>query len=85
MDIMKHRAEILKRQVGDEYMLYDAAGRKVHVLNETAHFVWELCDGTCSIDDMVSRAAKTFDTDPAELRSDIEACLKEFRTLSLLE
>lgn len=85
METVKRRSEIMKRPVGKEYMLYDAVGRKVHVLNETAHFVWELCDGTCSIDDIVSRAAAAFDASPDELRADIEGCLKEFRSLSLLE
>lgn len=85
MGILKKKAEILERQVGEEYMLYDAVGRKVHVLNETAHFVWGLCDGTCDEAAVMVRASEAYGQPAEPLQADIEACLAELRELGLLE
>ena len=81
---MKKRTDILERQVGEEHMLYDAAGRRVHVLNETARFVWALCDGRNGVEEMLAEAAKEYEAPANQLRADIEACLAELKELGLL-
>ena len=85
METLKKRPGIQERPVGEEHMLYDATGRKVHVLNETAFFVWNLCDGNQSQDDIIRRAGSDFEGGPASLREDIASCIAEFHSLGLLE
>lgn len=85
MDTLKKRSGILERPVGEEHMLYDASGRKVHVLSETAFFVWNLCDGEQSQDDIILQAGSEFECAPESLREDIAGCIAEFRSLGLLE
>ena len=70
------RQEVLERQVGDEWMLYDAVGRAVHVLNVPARFVWQRCDGQHALDDFVREAREEFDVDDASARQDIAECLQ---------
>lgn len=85
MDSLKKRSDILERKMGEEHMLYDVAGRKVHVLNKTAYFIWGLCDGVRTLDDMVHQAAADFKAEPGHVKADIEECIQELRALSLLE
>jgi hypothetical protein len=70
------RQDVLERQVGDEWMLYDAVGRAVHVLNATARFVWRRCDGQHALDDFVREARLEFDVEEALARQDIRECLQ---------
>ena len=52
MEKPKVRNDITLQDLGDEIMLYDTDGEKVHVLNHTAGIIWNLCDGQHSIDQM---------------------------------
>jgi hypothetical protein len=74
----------MAREVGGELMLYDATGKVVHVLNDTARFVWERCDGKHSADDILVEAQKAYDASADAARADIHECLATFRKLSLL-
>ena len=78
------REGIMERQVGDERMLYDAVGRAVHVLNETAYFIWERCDGKHSADEIVAEAVQLSDLPEEELRIDVEGCIETFRALAIV-
>ena len=46
------KQEILSKGLGDEVVLYSKDGKTIHVLNRTAHMIWELCDGQHSAQDM---------------------------------
>jgi PqqD family protein of HPr-rel-A system len=79
------RDDIMQRQVGQEHMLYDSSGGAVHVLNESAKFVWEHCDGSQSADEIAAAAVEEYGITEEQARSDIEQCLDTFRELSLLK
>lgn len=70
------RENVLERQVGDEWVLYDTVGRAVHVLNAPARFVWLRCDGEHALDDMVREAREQFEVEEATARQDIGECLE---------
>ena len=84
MEVLTRRDDILAREVGKEYMLYDAAGKIVHVLNDTAHFIWEHCNGKHTQDDIVQQAVSTYNISREKAVIDIKDCISEFRRLSLL-
>lgn len=81
----KHREDVMEREVGDEKMIYDPAHKNVHVISETAFFVWQRCDGQHSVEDIAAEAAAKYGAAAEEVRPDIEKCLAQFRELSLLE
>ncbi|NSW56574.1 MAG: PqqD family protein [Armatimonadetes bacterium] len=85
MDKPVRRKDLLGRQVADEWMIYDASGKAVHVLNETARFVWDRCDGEHDVEDIVAEAVALYEVSEAEAREDILACLASFAELSILE
>ena len=43
---------ILSRQLGNEWILYDTASGAVHVINSMAEFVWRMCDGSHDLVDI---------------------------------
>ena len=79
------RSGIKEKDVGGELMLYDVFGKYVHVLNDTALFIWQRCDGEHSLDDIVTEAATIYDVSEEQIRLDIEECLETFRELSIIQ
>ena len=77
--------EIKERNVGNEMMLYDVAGKTIHVLNNTASFVWTCCDGNHTTDDMVKKATGAFNITEDQANTDIEECLASFRELNIIQ
>ena len=75
---------LMERDLAAERILYDVSGKVVHVLNEVASFVWSLCDGKNTIDDIVKLATDSYDVPEEDARADIEACLKELENLSVI-
>ena len=49
----KQKSGVSSRKLGQDLMLYDPKSDKVHVLNETAAFIWGLLDGTNTTEDIL--------------------------------
>ena len=79
------REEIMERQIRDEHMLYDAVRKVVHVVNETAYFIWKRCDGQHTVEDIVREAASVSGTTEDFVRADVEQCMTLFREKGLLQ
>lgn len=63
----------------DELYLYDERNRRMHQLNPTARQIFELCDGTRGVDEIVASVARMFPQAPAEvIRRDVERILDQF-------
>lgn len=68
----KRRAGVRAKDIGGETILYDTDREAIHVLNATAGVVWELCDGSHSVQEIAGRLAEAFEaTDDAGL--DVES------------
>jgi hypothetical protein len=70
-------ADVLRRELGAETVLYTSEMKAVHVLNRTARLIWEMCDGHHTLADMErhlrTRFAVGMDYD---LVPDIQAALR---------
>ena len=64
------KPELLAQELGEEMLLVDADGSTVHVLNPTARFIWERCDGQCSATDIARALQASFSVGPER---DVEA------------
>jgi hypothetical protein len=75
-----------EQDLGEEFMLYDEPHDRVHVLNRTARFIWDLCDGTRTGEEILARVRQHFDgsreKDPA---ADVQMILAVFRKKKLIE
>ena len=72
-------------RTGDQALLVDDEGGSVHVVNRTAARVWELCDGSPTVESVVESFARDYQLAPATARSDIAHILDSFRGLGLVE
>ena len=77
---------IVSRQLGDELLLYDSDKSVVHITNETAETIWQLCDGSHTISDMENHVREAFDApDGTDVKADITAIIKEFHGLGIID
>jgi PqqD family protein of HPr-rel-A system len=79
-----HATSILGKDLGDEYLFYDAAREQVHVLNATARAIYLLCDGNASVREIVDRFGARFAVDGGTARRDVEETLDRLRSLGLV-
>jgi hypothetical protein len=79
------RADLVLRRVGSEWVLYDAAQERAHVLNLTAAVIWTYCDGEherASIAEAIAREAPGIDAH--DIRGDVDDVLRRFADEGLL-
>ena len=74
----------LRRDEGDETLLFDPANGAIHSLNATARRIWELCDGARSVDEIARALAAEYDLTDDQIRHDVAALVAEMRTLGLI-
>ena len=73
-------------QVEKELMLHDSAAQKVYALNPSAAFVWNLCDGTHTIEQMIAAAETQFgNTTQVDISQDVHQTIDWFNEYGLLE
>ncbi len=70
--------------VDQELIVLDTENQKVHKLNGTAAAVFESCDGSQSVDDIVSWLCDTFDVPRTQVEGDVRQILVVFTENGLL-
>ena len=55
-----------KRWAGNDLVLYNPLRGRMHVLNASAAFIWRLCDGSRSQEEMTDRLTAEFQIDEGE-------------------
>jgi hypothetical protein len=78
------RSDISAQAIGDEVMLYDSAGEKIHVLNHSAQAIWKLCNGRNTLDDIRREMACMYPDAGSDLIDDISSIVAEFIRKGLL-
>lgn len=79
------RVDVRTVEIGSELFVYDDRKRLQHHLNSTARRIWELCDGTHSVDEIVAEIRRLFPGEPEErVRADVERTLELMRERELL-
>jgi PqqD family protein of HPr-rel-A system len=74
----------LRRDEGDEAILFDPSNGAIHSLNPTARRVWELCDGAHTIDEIAGILEAEYELSAGQSRGDVAAVIEEMRTLGLI-
>lgn len=88
MDTRKplRKSDIVSQKIGDECMLYDPSTGSMHVINSTAEFVFNLCDGTKNLGEIEHLMQKTHQiSEKHHVRKDLEAILKSFSDLGIIQ
>ena len=80
------RPDVLTRSTRRQRMLYDRSSNTFHELNETAEFIWGLCDGTNTIEKIEQKLREHFDVPGnADVRGDIQRTLSTLNKKGLLQ
>lgn len=80
------RSTVLRRDMGEETVLYDSKTGAVHALNPTASLVWDLCDGEHSLESMEEILRGQFAVSESEsVSEDIRKVVDRFADEGLLE
>ena len=78
------RDDLVLRRVGEETLILDRAGERIHQLNATASHVWSRCDGRTARSVVAQELATQYGISPDDAASDVEALLLQLRQLGLL-
>jgi len=72
-------------QLQDGAVLYDTFQDKVYTLNLTAAYVWNFCDGTRSVDEIIGRIEENICGASESVSKDTRNIILQFRDKGLLE
>ena len=71
--------------LGKEWFLHDKNNGNVHVINGTARFIWKLCDGCNTLEEIESAIKVSYEIRPdGDLANIIKDILHQFWQLGLL-
>jgi hypothetical protein len=81
----QQRPNIMANDLGEQMALYSVEGKAVHVLNPTAHLIWDLCDGEHSLEDIEAAIRSSFSVpEDRDVQADIRRTIKELSDKGLL-
>lgn len=78
------RSDVRTQEVDGEILVLDDQNGYIHQLNDTAGFVWLLCDGKTTKSDIVRRVVEAFEVDDAVADKDVTEIIDRLRDLNLL-
>jgi hypothetical protein len=79
------RPEVWLRKTDKEIAMYDPLGNRVHLLNDTALAIWELCDGNTEPAEMVTAICDLCDMHRDVVSEDVMRILGEFDAAGLIQ
>jgi len=77
--------DIIWRRIGDDVVIIKDDGQATHVLNKTAAYIWELCDGKSGIDDIAASLCERYDVSPEEARADTRATIENLTKAGIIK
>ncbi len=74
----------LAKDLTDEFLLYDARGAKVHVLNANMREIYLHCDGHHSVDELAGILVAEFEVDGPTAKRDTIKVLEQLIDLEII-
>ena len=82
--VPSRRCGVLDYRLVDEMVIYDPVSSQAASLNGTAGMIWELCDGTRSVQALCLEMAQRFDVSTDEVGPSIRDGVERLCELGLL-
>lgn len=79
------RSDVWLRQAGRENAVFDPEAGNLHLLNDTALAIWQLCDGETWPDEMVAAICEISGLHEDVVAEDIGRILREFERSGILK
>jgi PqqD family protein of HPr-rel-A system len=80
----RRRLDLVVEPLDDEIVVHQPGSGEAHVLNPTAAFVWEQCDGAHADAEIAALLVGRYGVDDERALSDVRACLDRLAGLGLL-
>lgn len=74
----KQSEKVKVKKVGNKTALYAGEQKGIHVLNETALFIWEALRDPFTFDELLYMLGEVFEGDPAGMKEDLNGILDLF-------
>ena len=84
MSIALQSKDVIWRRIGDSIVIITDDGKSSHVLNKTAAFIWEKCDGRYGIDKIASQLCEHFEVTLEEARADVRQITEELIQIGIM-
>ncbi len=81
----KRSSQVKEKKVGKNKALYVGSQKGIHLLNDTALFIWEALEEPFTEDELLFMLIEAFGGDPAEMKSDLEELLALFLKYDLIQ
>ncbi len=75
---------LIQHDMDDEVLVYDPVVDRTHRLNVSATRIWELCDGTRSLEDIARVLTEQFEVEFETALQDARAVLEQLKGEQLL-
>lgn len=66
------------------WTVYEPETDSLHVLNDSAKAIWELCDGETSSSEMAAAISELTGISDSQAESDVRAALSDLRSINLI-
>jgi len=80
----KRQEQIIVQKGSGDVFLFNMEDGSYYALNEVGNRIWELCDGTNGVGQLVSTLAKEYDAPAEVIQTDILEVLKDLRSKNLI-
>ena len=80
----RRRTDVQLLDETDHSVLIDPDAKR-YVLNPTARAIWEMCDGTTTVDELADAICEVFDVDRQQATSDVAATVEQLTHAGLLD
>ena len=80
----KRQEQIIVQKGSQDVLLFNMDDGSYYALNEVGNRIWELCDGTLRVAQLVSVLAKEYDAPAKIIEMDIREVLDDLRSKKLI-
>ncbi|MHB8499319.1 MAG: PqqD family protein [Candidatus Acidiferrales bacterium] len=80
----KRQEQIIVQKGSKDVLLFNMDDGSYYALNEVGNRIWELCDGTHGVAQLVSTLAKEYDAPAEIIETDILEVLDDLRSKNLI-
>ena len=80
----KRGKQVIAQKASNDLLLFNIEDGNYYSLNEIGSRIWELCDGTYSVGELVTVLAKEYDASHEELQKDVAELLETLKNGKLI-
>ncbi len=80
----KKKARLKIRELGDELMVMDAKGEKIHAFNETSARIWQWITPQTSLETLLDKVVEAYSVSRHQAKKDLIQVVTDMQKLGLL-